>query len=68
MLSPLTQTVLSNARRAGVSISTERAEQIAGAAQTRFDVFDSARQQLDFDAAPSFESALLATCATPELP
>jgi len=63
---PLIATILSNAERAGVEISAERAAQIASAAQPRFDAFAAVRAQIGFDDAPSFESALLATRATEE--
>jgi hypothetical protein len=63
---PLTETILSNAERAGVAISAERAVQIASAAQPRFEAFAAARARLGFDDAPSFESALLATRASSE--
>jgi hypothetical protein len=58
--------ILSNASRARLSITDERAEQIAVAVRPRLTAFATIRSRLSFDDAPSFESELLAARQLPE--
>lgn len=54
--------VLSTARRAGWSISPERAAQVAATAAPRLDSFERVRAALSFEDEPAgFAAALLAT-------
>jgi hypothetical protein len=66
MPSSLIDDILSNASRARLQISDERAEQIAIAVRPRLTAFATIRGRLSFDDAPSFESELLAAMQLPE--
>lgn len=66
MPTSLIDQILGNASRAGLTITDQRAKQIASAVRPRLEAFARIRPRLSFDDAPSFESELLAARHVPE--